>query len=479
MRPWPLFLLSLLGCRIEPETLPLPPRSPSTGSATTSTAPPLEISPPPHQGTIASVVHLHLPLPKETLVAPASVVLVKGELSDTALRGLREGVLPSSAQSRAVAASIRSTPGSLRIFPRDPLQPGHAYTLAVGPLLLRVPLIVEDEGPPILERVWPPGEATEDRQAIFCGEKPLPNNLIQEGLGPPFLLEQGAPTRPDLVNCVTLTAPAESRSEPFPTALLQEGERVALLAPAPVLRGDLPSAVALACKDDELIFGPGCLQVEDDRARWRLPPEPWLLLSGEGTPKSASGSLLLRGLPPESTVTLEARVLDLRGKIHEARGEVTTRAPIPHVVLSEVLADALGPEPASEWVELYNDGALPVLLEGWALEDGQGLTPLPPFEIAPGSYALLANEMLETSGDHPVAPGCPILHLPKLGKSGLSNQGEVLTLLDAQGTARSRLPATPRPKPGLSLQRLHMDFPMEDGGHFTLGKPTPCRSNLP
>ena len=480
MRPWPLLALLLSGCRVDPETPLLPPRGASTGAAAAPSAPTLEITPPPHQGKIARVIHLHLPLPGEALVAPSAVALVKGEVSDTALRGLREGALPASTQSRTVPMTVRSSPGSLRMFPLEPLLPGNGYTLAVGPLQLRVPLVVEDEGPPMLARIWPPpGEPTGDLRAIFCGETPLPEHAEVEGIGPPFTPARGAPTRLDVRNCATLSANDNGEISPFPVALLGEGgERVAL-APAPMKRGPRPPPVPLGCAEGELPFGPGCLQVQDDRARWRLPPEPWLLLSGEGTLSTTLGGAMIRGLTPESTARVEARVLDLRGTIHQASAEVTTLAPQPHLVLSEALADALGPEPASEWVELYNDSALPLLLEGWALEDGQGVTPLPTFEVAPWSHALLANETLETSADRPVALGCQIIHLPKLGKSGLSNQGEVLTLLDAEGTPRSRLPATPRPKPGLSINRIRMESPMDEGGNFTLATPTPCGPNRP
>jgi hypothetical protein len=474
MRPWLLLALLLFSCRLDPEPLPLPPRD-SPGEIAAASTPALEIAPPPIQGKIAPVVHLRLPLPGDTLVAPSAIVLVRGELSDTALRGLREGTLPASTLDRVVPSTLRSVPGSIHLFPREPLLPGNAYTLAVGPLQLRIPLVVGEEGPPMLARIWPPaGEDSEDALAIFCGAGALPEAFEAEGLGASWALQRGAPTRPDAASCVTLTATDDAEIGSFPAALLASGERIAALAPAPLRRGSRPPLAAPSCATEELSFGPGCLLAQDDRARWRLPAEPWLLLSGGEGPTTMTGGALIRGLSPASEVTIEARVLDLRGELHHASATVTTTAPQPHVVLSEALADALGPEPAAEWVELYNDGALPWRLEGWSLEDGQGLTPLPTFELAPGAFALLANENLDTSADRPAAPGCQIVHVPKLGKSGLSNQGEALALLDAAGNARSRLPATPRPKPGQSLNRTRMESPYEDGGNFTLATPTPC-----
>ena len=36
---------------------------------------------------------------------------------------------------------------------------------------------------------------------------------------------------------------------------------------------------------------------------------------------------------------------------------------MPHVVINEVLANPVGGEPAQEWVELYNDGRAPAVLD--------------------------------------------------------------------------------------------------------------------
>ena len=474
MRSRWLPLLLLCACRPSPEPPPLPGASPAAPPLPSAT-PALSALPPPVEGRHASVVHLSLPLPEGLLVAPASVALVRGELSDAALRGLREGSFPASAQARAVPLALQSLPGELRIFPSEPLLPGGAYTLAVGPLELRIPLVIEDQPPPLLERVWPPpGEDGEEPEAIFCGQEPLPEDLSMMTLGPRLSLDRGLPGRSDTTRCLTLRAALDDEVSPFPAALSSGADRIAALAPAPTRRASRPALSPLPCGEGELPFGPGCLLPLDDRAVWRLPAEPWLLLSGSWAPLRASGAVVLRGLTPASEVELAARLLDLRGDLHEASARFATAPPQPHVVLGEALADALGPEPASEWVELFNDGAAAVELGGWTFEDSQGIAALPAFTLPPGGYALLTNETLETSADAPVPPDCPRIRLPKLGKNGLSNEGEELRLRDAAGALRSVMPASPRPKPGQSLHRRGMDLPDSSEGAFGLGEPTPC-----
>jgi hypothetical protein len=147
-----------------------------------------------------------------------------------------------------------------------------------------------------------------------------------------------------------------------------------------------------------------------------------------------------------------------------------------------VLADALGPEPASEWVELVNDGATEVDLAGWRLADGGGEVVLPTHRLAPGAFVLLTAEGFEpgAGGDVAPGPGAARLTLPSLGTAGLSNGGEALALLAPGGEVVSRFPATPKPRPGASVARRRPDTPDDDRGGFVLSAPgasTPGAAN--
>lgn len=64
------------------------------------------------------------------------------------------------------------------------------------------------------------------------------------------------------------------------------------------------------------------------------------------------------------------------------------------IVISEVMYDANGTEPASEWIEVYNAASSPRALSGLAIRDGSNRshTILPGVVIAPGAYAVLASD---------------------------------------------------------------------------------------
>lgn len=473
MRLWPLLALLLAACRVEPDPPSL--RSSKVQPTEGSSSPLLEFLPGPSHGKTTAVLHLHITLPENTLVAPSSVALVKGELSDTALRGLKEGNFPSSARGRAVPIAIRSEPGNIWVFHTKQLELGTIYTLAIGQLNLRSLFIVDEEGPPILERIWPPpGEVSEDALAIYCGKETLLEAMEPVSFGAPIDLQYGIPEHRETRSCVSLSIPSVESAGAIPAALQAHGEVIALLDPAPLQRGTRGASTQLLCTKEEQAFGPGCLAVQDDRALWRLPPEPLLLLSREGPPQVLRSGMIFRGLIPSSSSSVDATVLDLHGEIHHLSTVIETSEARPHPILTEVLADALGPEPASEWIELYNDGSLPIQATGWVLEDGQGPTLLPDFEVAPGAFMLFANEDLNTSSDAPIPPGCQVLHVPKLGKNGLSNQGESLSLKDAAGNLLAYFPASPRPKPGLSVQQRSLDFLDTDSGGYIVSQPTPC-----
>ena len=68
---------------------------------------------------------------------------------------------------------------------------------------------------------------------------------------------------------------------------------------------------------------------------------------------------------------------------------------VGEVVVSEVLFNPAGVEPAEEWFELYNTTSLPKLVSGLILKDGSGrahaIPASPALVIAPASYYLLVH----------------------------------------------------------------------------------------
>jgi hypothetical protein len=194
---------------------------------------------------------------------------------------------------------------------------------------------------------------------------------------------------------------------------------------------------------------------------------------------SSGEPFVVTGFQPNTAVALLVHVRDTAGALHTAPFAAFTAPPMPHVVLNEVLANALGAEPQQEWVEIYNDGTLAADLEGYRLVDA-GETVLPSAVLPPGGFALLVNDEYDesTMADVPPAPGTLIVRVGNLGKNGLSNEGEWLELYDQHGTHLSAFPGVPKPQAGESVKRVHPQAPDGVESSFDRGAPTPGAVNF-
>ena len=155
---------------------------------------------------------------------------------------------------------------------------------------------------------------------------------------------------------------------------------------------------------------------------------------------NASDPFVLTGLSPSTEISLVVSSIDTAGRVSRTTLATKTAPPMAHVILNELLADPIGPEPAEEWVELLNDGDVAAELKGFVLVDLGGETPLPPAMLAPHAYALLVgDDYVANDGFDPLpAAGTLLLRVPRVGKSGLSNEGEPLTLRDGNRRRSSR-----------------------------------------
>lgn len=150
----------------------------------------------------------------------------------------------------------------------------------------------------------------------------------------------------------------------------------------------------------------------------------------------------LDDLPPMTAGTLRVEAADAAG--NRTFGEpvpFSTPPARPRLVLTEILANPAGPEPDQELVEITNQAAASVSLAGLLLEDGGGGDPLPDVVLAPGGRAVVVGErFIDGGGEDPaVAPGAVVVRVPgRIGRDGLANAGEVVTLRDAAGGIISR-----------------------------------------
>ncbi len=114
------------------------------------------------------------------------------------------------------------------------------------------------------------------------------------------------------------------------------------------------------------------------------------------------------------------------------------------VVLSEVMFDPDGEESSDEFVELYNDAALPVQLAGWTISDGEGVDTLVStgqgLTAAPRQYILILDPDYIEDGsityDGIVSEYALIVTINNgtFGSRGLSNSsGEIVSINNASG----------------------------------------------
>ena len=108
---------------------------------------------------------------------------------------------------------------------------------------------------------------------------------------------------------------------------------------------------------------------------------------------------------PESAATLTVTAVDRAGNVAASSPlAFETPPPLPPIVITEVLANAAGPEPAQEFVELRNLGSEPVSLAGLRLEDAKGGDDLPAEMLAPDAYALVVPSGYDPAQGQDPAP---------------------------------------------------------------------------
>ncbi|NES94124.1 MAG: DUF4347 domain-containing protein [Desertifilum sp. SIO1I2] len=108
-------------------------------------------------------------------------------------------------------------------------------------------------------------------------------------------------------------------------------------------------------------------------------------------------------------------------------GAIEDRTPLPELIISEVMFDPRSPEPAWEWVEVYNAGTTPVNLAGFVLDDDDNAPPaaanMAGGAIAPQQTGILYNAVL-SAADFTAAWGPGLNLIPVSNWSQLGNDGD-------------------------------------------------------
>jgi Lamin Tail Domain len=152
-------------------------------------------------------------------------------------------------------------------------------------------------------------------------------------------------------------------------------------------------------------------------------------------------AISLTTLPPASAATIIVTAVDRAGNVAASSPlAFETPPPVPPIAITEVLANAAGPEPAQEYVELRNLGADAVALAGLRVEDAKGGDDLPAETLAPGGYALVVPSSYDPNQgqDPPPRAGTLLLRVDtRIGADGLGNGGELVRLMNGDTVVSS------------------------------------------
>ncbi len=428
-------------------------------------------------------------------IDPTRVALVEGTLGSGQLREFTKGQLSSALAKRVVPSIAWAEQSRVVLAPSAPLAASTIYTLVGGdPATGTEITVAQSDAVPTLERIWPlAGSAWSSSFAVWCRATALPPVDMITAMEPGPVkgrLRRGIVAGGAGARCLHFeasSAPIHAGDGAVPPPLLadSQGQPIARLDPRPLLADASPATiVGLSCVGNELNFGPGCATVEDDRLRVRSGSITLLwAVAGAGADvvqvTQAGEPFVVGRLSPETDVVLDVAVVDGGGNVGRSTFAAHTGAARAHVVLNEVLANPLGAEPAQEWVEIVNDGSVPAELGGYQILDVGGVTVLPSAILPPGGFALVVNDsyVLEDGVDPAPPTDALVLRVPHLGKGGLSNSGEPLTLKDGTGAVVSTFPAIANVAAGKSVARRAPSALDELPSSFAVATPTPGRPN--
>jgi hypothetical protein len=433
--------------------------------------PTLQFDPPATSDAVTRIARISVTLGR-ALGSPR-VFLFEGALGASQLRDLARPVLTQTLSARTVPALVwTSSEEDIVIAPLQALSPATLYTVGVSEPALALSFTVAGaDGPPVLPRIWPDSaDSALSAGAVWCAPFALPEFDREVALAPSERtgrLARGTGTMVSAPSCLGWFAGGAAPTSVAipavtPPAIELDGGAMVLLEPVQLWpAAPMPVPEALVCDVSEVLVGPGCASVEDDRFVLRPPERPILWTfgheAGATVRKSRSGrSFVVRPLPADGRYRWAA--LDESGLNLEGEAILTPSSAMTHLVINEVLANPAGVEKDQEWVELFNDGSAAIAVGGFALETGGGTTLLPRGVIAPGAFALVVTEaFVEDDGvDPPPAPGTMLLRVPALGRDGLSNDGERLVLRDNAAQVLSAFPAM-KAKSGVSNARVTPD----------------------
>lgn len=376
--------------------------------------------------------------------------MFRGELSDYHRARLDSDSLSSTLEERRVSLGRAGE----WFAPLDALTEGETYSIAFSETDVYEVEVGAIRGAPF-RRVWP-RDAEPTRFAVYCSDRAERHAAVDlsPGLTPVAI--------PGNNRCFGVFVAPGLAAVFSPPRLFGQTVQTTVLSGTTTRRAE---ARPSACPPGRSRLAIGCAEVLDDRLSLDTEIESYWLVSGAASAAFALGpgrTAVLSGLPVAQRSQLSLRVFTRRGDELTTGVELMTGEERPHLVINEVLADALGPEPQQEWIELYNDGSRANELSEFGLVDGGSSEPtwLPEHRLEPGAFVLVAREDFDATGGWDVAPAksTVVLRVPELVTHGLSNSGEPLALVSRTGATLSSLPSRAA-KAGVSWARREPSCP--------------------
>ncbi len=521
-RPWVaslLAVLSLPACLAPPALPPLPDAgAPRDGASAQLTLLSLRIEDargiewPVTAAPRMPIVRLEFSSPP---FASDAVLLVSGEPDLDLLDDLDEAPLRAATTDRAIAVEATLRGPVLTLAPREPLAAGSVVTIAIPRFLedARGARLTEARAEPVrisgaasagarATDSWPPDGAFDVAPSLALAAMRFDGTLDQASraivltdvaghavaasaeAAPCAMVGWAAgtcvtliPTGPLAPSSTYLLGIADGARDGTGAALPPFSARFATAAsdPAPIAVVNSPCGLGETSIDDV------CARADDEsitvhaqlssaaRVRWRLDERTGELV----TPRGAL-SLRIDPLASERDVVLDLDAIDYAGRTTTLALPLRTTEPLPRLTITEIRSDPAGTEPRQEYVEIANEGPVPVSLAGMTIADAVSAAgdALPAIVLPSGARALLVGSGFDpdddASGrDAPVPPGALLVRLDaSIGSGGLSNAGEPLFLRDELGRWISAAPATPVPRSGVCVVRVAQSLRTGEPGSF-------------
>ncbi len=471
-----MLVIGFLGGCFTPEAPPPAPQLVST--SVDGDAP---VSP-----TATLKVQLSAPIDADSVGA---VALVRGLPDSSLVTALSKPPLSAAQLSELVAVTVAAQGDTMSLTPRRALAPSARYTLVVAAALrsggISLGRSVQrafttgtlDEAAPILQLIEPPD-----------GAAGVVRNLraIEVAWSRPMPLAQLLVVGDDGSVVPSTTVPDGDQLKLQLDAVLAADRRWELRAPASVTAadgqppfgdppgfstGDTLQTTAAALLGLVLESADRCLVARFSTDRPTLAE----LCVGDRCSDDVAGNDHAIGVPlVDARDGWGLRAWD-ESTAPDAQSEGFVDMPPLPLVLTEILADPLGPRRSQQCVELYNVGDDAVDLTGLHVATASGFDLLPQAMLPSGGYAVgVPSGFIDDGLDVTPAAGSLVLRVgnERLGGRGIREGGEPLWVEDGAGTLITRwggFPATVAP--GQSLWRRPFDCDL--AASFRPGTPTP------